>query len=349
MPRKVPTNRCAAGYWGGDPNCLIRGLQVPDKVKALLQTKLIAMGRPVELWLPVAPSTPGVIPCTCDKNTRPGSDFRCLSCYGMRYVPGYLRFLHQTIWFSSAEYTSFTLTDVERDTTIKPNRLRLTAAALTGTIETGDKPFTNPDDLDWTYEAAVFRKTETTDVVTVEFSTDAGLTWIDITLINGVAKPTGTSGNIRFRITLTRAALTTDSPDFEIVRIRRRMPERMAVSSKVRDLQAGQILILRTWAIEQTVRQLAAGRQTTFQADKAWTTDLAFYDREIEPNSTDSLIKDRDAGPHPFYEHATGVTIGERFPIYQISYNDNFLDVLTHQAFFDRRAQDGELYNALVF
>jgi hypothetical protein len=339
----------AVGYWGRNPHCRIKQEQTGDKIKVLLQDKLIAMGRPTELWLPVKETTPGTVPCTCDKDTRPASDFRCLSCYGTRKVPGYLRFLHETIFAASAEYASLTLVSVERDLDIKPNRLRLTSTATTGTITTPDKPFANPQDEDWTFEVAAFNKT-VTDVITVEFSTDAGGTWTNIVDLNGANKPTG-SGNIRFRITLTRAATTTDSPDFEILRIRHRQPDRQTTQSKVRkDLEAGQVLMLRTWVIERVLRQMALGRQIDFQADKAWTAPLDFFDKLITADTPDAKISDREAGPHPFYEHAVGIDQGERFPIYQVSYNENLgaEPTFTHQAFFDRRAQDGEMYH-LVF
>ncbi len=349
MGRKVKGAHLATGYWGRNPHCRIGQEQTGDKIKVLLQDKLIAQGRLVELWLPVEEDTPGTVACTCDKDTRPAGDYRCLSCYGTRRVPGYLRFMHETLFFASAEHVSGTFVSTERDLSIKPNRIRLSSGALTGTYETADKAFTNPNDLDWEFEAAVFRKTAT-DTILVEFSTDAGGTWTDIVDLNGANKPTGT-GAVRLRVTLTRAALTTDSPDFEIVRIRRRQPEHQNKASTVRsDLQAGQILLLRTWVIEQTLRQIALARQTNFQGDKAWTAPLDFFDSRITRETPAAKVNDREAGPHPFYEHAFGIDIGERFPIYQVSYNEQLGadPVFTHQAFFDRRAQPGELYH-LVF
>lgn len=340
------SSHLAVGHWSRDLHCRILQEQTPDKIKELLEDKLIAMGRPVELWLPVASTDEGVIACTCDKDTRPGSDFRCLSCHGMRSVPGYWRFLHELIYAASAEYADFTLTNVIRDLSKKPNRLRLATTALTGTIVTNDKAFANPLSEDWTYRVAAFRKTDT-DVIDAEFSTDAGVTWSDITELNGTNKPAG-NGSIRFRVTLTRASLTTDSPDFEILRIQRRMPENMTGKSKVRkDLLPGQILILRTWVIEQTIRQLAAGRQTEFSADKAWTSPLDFFDKRITANTPACKIDDRGPGQHPFYEHAFGIDEGSRFPIYQMTYNEQLL-TFTHQSFFDRRAQTNEAYS-LVF
>jgi hypothetical protein len=345
--QKVRGNPLAVGYWGNDPHCRILQEETAAKIKALLQDKLIAMGRPVELWLPVTAATPGVVACTCDKNTRPGSDYKCLSCYGMRFVPGYLRFLHETIFFSSAEAGSFTLTNCEVDTSIKPNRIRLTSTAVTGTVVTTDKPFDNAVKETWDQQVAVFRKTAT-DTIVVEFSTDGGVTYTDISLLNGPKQPTGT-GLIRFRVTLTRVALTTDSPDFEVLRIRRRLPEFMTDASQTRtsdQLIAGQIWILRTWVVEQTLRQVGVARQTEFQNDKSWTAPLDFYDNRVVVDTPPAKIDDRDAGPHPFYEHATGIDQGTRFPIYQMSYNEQ-LGTFTHQAFAERKAQNGELYGVV--
>jgi len=350
MPQKVKGSHLATGYWGNNPRCHIEQNQIGDKLKANLQDALIAEGKPVNLWLPVSRTTPGTYPCTCDKDTTSRADVKCLSCYGTRKVPGYLRFQHELVFFSTAkdEVALYTLTDTERDLSIKPNRIRLTSGALTGTIETNDKPFTNPAGLDWEFEVAAFRKFAT-DTIGAEFSTDGGGTWTDITLINGAAKPTGT-GTLRFRVTLTRAATTTDSPDFEILRVRRAQPENQnPVAAGVRDdLQPGQILVLRTWYIEKTSRQLQVGRQTDFDSDRGWTTPLDFFDITITPDTPPAKINDREAGPHPFYEHAFGVEQGERFPIFQVSVSEQIDFTFTHQAFFDRRAQDGEIYH-LVF
>lgn len=351
MAQKLPGgSHLAVGYWGNNPRCRIDQEAIGDKVKVLLQEKLIAEGKPVNLWLPVTPDTPGILSCSCVKDTTDRADYKCFSCYGTKSVPGYVRFQHELIFFSSArsEVTGYTLTDTERDLDIKPNRLKLIDGALTGTIETPDKAFTNPDGLDWEFEVAAFRKIAS-DVIGAEFSTDGGGTWTDLTLINGANKPTG-SGNIRIRITLTRAAATSDSPDFEIVRIRRAKPECQQdyIKDKRSDVQPGQILILRTWYIEQALRHLQLGRQLNFDSDRSWTAPLDFFDVNITPNTPPAKINDREAGPHPFFEHAIGVETGERFPIFQVSINEQIDFTFTHQAFFQRRSQEGEVYG-LIF
>lgn len=343
MARKLTRNtRGAVGYWGRDPFCRIAQEEVGAKVKVLLQDKLVAQGRRAALWLPVGDSDG--LPCSCDKDTRLASDFRCFQCHGTRRVPGYLRFLHETVFFSSApaDVATFALTDVERDLAIKPNRLRLAPGALTGTVVTDDKPFSNPDGLDWGVDIVAFNKTAT-DLITVEFSTDAGLTYTQVADVNGPNKPTG-NGAIRLRVTLSRVSTATDSPDFGIFRMRRPLPEFHRAAALRKDMQPGEILVLRTWAVEQAVRAVGMGRQVDFQSDKGWTAPLDFYDTRIAGDTPAARISDRGAGPHPFYARTDGILGDERFPMFQLSWNEEFL-TFTHQAWFDRRAQPGELYH----
>ena len=350
MPLKSPGgSHLSVGYWGGNPRCRIAGEATGDKIKVLLQDKLIAEGKPVNLWYPVTPETPGIVPCTCIKDTAARADYKCYSCYGTKSIPGYLRFQHETVFFSSAEVSAAVISagGVEVDRSIKPNRIRLTNGSLTGTFTTADKPFANPNGIDWEFQVAAFRK-KTTDGIDVEFSTDAGATWTDLVSLNGPGKPTG-SGNVRFRITLTRVSATTDSPDFEVLRIRRPQPEdqQSYPVSKRPDLTPGRIFILRTWYIEQALRHIQLGRQTNFDSDRSWTAPLDFFSKAITPNTPAAKINDREAGPHPFYEHAFGVETGERFAIFQVSVSEQIDFTFTHMAFFDRRVQPGETYGEI--
>src|SRR3990167_10224931 len=133
-------------------------------------------GRPVFLWQPVLSTTVGVVACTCEKDTTQNSDVKCLSCCGVKLAPGYLRFLHETLFFVSAESALFTLTSTSLDLRKKPNRIQLSAGMATGTIVTQDKAFANPRGVDWEVELLAFRKIAG-DTVTLEFSTDAGTTY----------------------------------------------------------------------------------------------------------------------------------------------------------------------------
>lgn len=332
----------ATGHWGR-PRCSAVSNQIAAKQKALLADKLWAVGRRVELWLPV--EADDGIECTCLKATRSASDFRCLSCYGTGRVPGYRRFMHDTLWASSAEYAGFTLTGVVLDTSIKPHRLKLSTGGLTGTITTPPQAFSNPRETDWETQVAAYRKVAT-DVIEAEFNTGGG--WVDIADINGPQKPTGT-GTIQFRVTMTRSSASTESPDFEILRIRRRKPEALTAIAREASLEAGQILIVRTQVVEQALRSATMGRQAEWGNDSSWTVDLALFDQERAVNSREGLLRDSDAGPHPFFEHASGVSQGERIVVTQIAHDDNEFDVLTWQSWTERRAQPGEIYRALVW
>lgn len=354
----------AVGYWGGCSihNRIVAG-QIPEKIIAMEQDKLVGMGRPMYLWLAV-PSTPDpllssllggnpTVPCTCDKETAQTSDDRCYSCYGTRLIPGYAKFLHQTIFFSSSELVTagWVLTGCSLDYKIKPNRVLLDSGVVSGTVETTDKLFTNPNGDDWEIRIDSFVRS-TGGTVTAEFSTDGGTTFYSVGAINGANKPTG-SGTIRFRITMTRTAAAEKSPAWEVIRARRVLSENVnqgIVRARAIDnsFLPGQILMARTWVMERTIRDAGRGRNTDHQGDKAWTTPLNFFDISLTPETPPVAIQDRESGPHPFYEIAFGIRSGiDRYALYQESYNEQLL-VFTHQAFFDRLVQQGENYH-LVF
>lgn len=348
----IPRRGRAPGYWAPRAYCVLSQSGVIPGIVELLKDKLYLNGRRAALWLPVRQDTAGALQCTCYKPSTQRSDARCLTCYGTQYAPGYLKFLHQTLWFASNQYATLTLTNMAPDFTKKPYRIVLTPGSLSGTIVTPDAIWTNPQNADWTFDIAFFREMATDDI-TVEFSKDAGLTWFDIADINGPPKPIGASGTIRFRCTITRVAATTQSPEFEIARLRRPLPEFVTTEMKLQrpDLPAGEILILRTWEQEQVLRNIVAGRQVNLEADGGWTVPLNAFDTRIVADTPEARIDDRQAGPHPFYEQREGIHTGQRDVMTLIRYNEN-LRVFTHQSFSTRKAQQGtdagEMYN-LVF
>lgn len=120
MPNKVIGSPKAVGYWGSSSYRRVEQEQTPGKIVALLQDKLITRGQPVWLYAPV---TSG-IPCTCQKDTNSVSDRPCPECYGTAFVPGYTRFLHETVFFTASQVDQPTFT-------ILPQQL--TTALVTGT------------------------------------------------------------------------------------------------------------------------------------------------------------------------------------------------------------------------
>lgn len=357
MSCKLPgDSHLAAGYWGRSIHRRILAEQTPDKILVLERDKLLGMGRPVYLYLPAADVSLTLLanlgsspyPCTCEKETAATSDERCFTCYGTKLAPGYYRFLHHTIYFSSAEYALFTLVNCAIDRRVKPNRILLDTTATSATIVTQDKTFTNPNDDDWTFRSDDFLR-DVGNTVSVEFSTDAGVSWTSVAAINGPNKPTGASGTVRFRITLTRASTSTKSPAFEVLRMWRPRSEHSSsriISERSQDssFAAGQILIARSQVSERTSRDVARGRLTEHSSDACWTSGLSFFDSTITVDTPDDRILDREAGPHPFYQSAYGIDLGTRYALYAQTYNQELL-VFTHQAFSDRRTQDAEAYS----
>lgn len=359
---------CTPVYWGGDPNLRMRAEQTPEKIRRGLEDQLRMNGRPVWLWTPVTGAAAGTVPCTCDKDTTQNSDFKCLSCFGARYAPGFWKFLHETVYFASAEYAgypgpypaaqgAFTLTGVTVDRNKKPNRLTLAAGAATGTIVTVAKPYVNAGDDDWEIELAAFKKTAG-DTVALEYSTGGSYHSITLTggplfgyrgTITGVNKPTGT-GTIRFRITLTRSsALTPEGPSFEILRARHVRSLDVNPELQLRpDYEDGQILILKTWDQEFVAREAARGRTVEGLGDRSMTAPLDYFDTSITTDTPAAALDDREAGPHPFFEHSSGVRTNQRYAIHAVNLDTTIVDVMSHQSFSERRTQAGELY-ALVW
>lgn len=346
--QKLRGFRNAVGTWS-NPWRRIEADQTAAKIRVWEQDKLIARGKAAALWQPVSSLTPGAVACTCVKNTTDSAQRQCDSCYGSKFVPGYLKFGHQTIFFSSAEYTGFTLSSVAISTATKPNLLQLTAGATTGTITTAAKPFTNPTVSPGTWEIRMdsfIRATGST--VTAQFSTD-GITYYDINLINGANRPIGT-GTIRFRITLTRLAVGDPSPSFEIIRLRRPLLEnKNAGISRWRPYAAGQILILKTWVQDRTSLLEGRGRVDEHLQDRSWTAPLDFFDTSLARDTFIDVIDDTATGIHPFIEYQSdGVLQNTRYILEQISFNTQ-LGLFTHQSFVERKVQADEPGTFLVF
>lgn len=367
MQRIKRAQGCVPGYWAPDPHARLEAERTPDKVKTLLEDQLRTNGRPIWVWQPVLGASAGTVPCTCDKETQPGSDYKCLSCYGMRFIPGYRKFLTTTLFFASAEYAgyvgpypaaqaAFVLTGVSIDLRKKPNRLQLNAGVASGTIVTPDKPYTNPANDTWELELAAYKK-QAGDGVTLEYSINAGVSWTAITLSSGplfgyrASLTLNGSGNIRFRVTLTRSSgATPESPSFEILRMRhvRSADANPLLDQRKPDYQRGQILLIRTWDQEMVIREIARGRVIDALGDRSMTAPLDFFDLSIVADTPAAAFDDREAGPHPLFEYSSGVRATQRYAMYAINLDSTLDNVMSHQSFSERRMQPGELYS-LVF
>lgn len=346
MPIAIPNGAPGAqGFWGNE-SCRFAAEAVGDKERAALQSELIMMGQPADLWLPALSTDSGVVQCTCVKETKDTADMRCFSCHGCKFAPGYWRFQYETLFWDVAEWESFTLTDVEVYTKVKAHKLQLVDGATTGTIETTDKPYSNLLYDVWTNNITGFR-VEDTDEIDVEFSTDQGATWANLSTL-----AVGGVGTIRLRITLSRVSASTDSPQFQIARIRhgqsdRQNPDavRARVNSVFGPLRVGQILVLRSPQDEKVYRQQILGRLIEWSADQGRTAPMDFFDVTIpRDDPLRARILDRNPGGHPILQNAYGINRGERTEIVNLKADDQ-LGTIVLQLWNDKYAQPGDASN----
>lgn len=425
MSHKLTGAARAVGYWGRSPYKRIVEEQTAEKIRVMLQDKLIARGTQVWLYIPV---TSG-IRCTCRKETNKANDRPCPECYGTGFVPGFTRFLHETVFFTASQIDSdsFTvlpqdlsvppwvasttvpnptltggtvvastlgappwapstsvpsprltlstgalsappwspstavlgaalttaggsLNNVELDRTFKPNYLRLSEGALTGSLTTGLIAYSNPNSEPWTYDVAAYVRESGTSY-TVEYSFDRGSSWYPIADIAGANPPPAPSGFLSFRVTLTRSTATQRSPAFSAVRARHVQSEHYndeLLDWRAGSLEPGQILVLRPWIVEQARSLPGQGVTLDWLGDRSWTMPLDFFDTRVERDTPPARIPDRAPGPHPFYEHATGIKTGDRVALSTMKWNEEF-GLFTHQSFDERRIQDDEPPYADVF
>jgi hypothetical protein len=114
------------------------------------------------------------------------------------------------------------------------------------------------------------------------------------------------------------------------------------------DYNDGQILILKTWDQEFVAREIARGRTVDAMGDRSMTAPLDYFDKSLTRDTPPCALDDREAGPHPLFEHSSGVRIAQRYSIHAVNLDTTIVDVMSHQSFSERRTQAGELYS-LVF
>lgn len=345
------------------------------------QDKLTMAGRRSYLYLPVQSDSPSlwlgnpVEPCFCTWSTNESPDVECLQCFGSKFAPGYIRFGWLTVHATPNEIAPervggplpWVYANTELDTSIRPYRVVLSDGALSGTITTTDRAYSNPSTVpaaptepgpvDWETSLNVSLRAPTGSTASMEFSIDAGVTWTSIVDVNGVQRPVGT-GVIRFRLTMTRTTTSTPSPAFEAFRMRRRRIEginaqlqqkrRLLAPRQLVDngYAAGEILVLRTVDDLQSTLDRIAGKRNEAMGDRGWCAPLDFYDTGITANTPDARIREDDGGPHAFYHHVSGILSDRRFAMNQLQYSEEIGGAgggyFTSQAWTDRLIQRGE-------
>jgi len=317
----------AVGYWGPSISARVQAENIPGKILALLWDKLLALGKDVYLWTQIRDTTPGSIICSCTKDTTKRPDTTCSSCYGTGFIPGYIRFLHQTLYFPSIAVGTV-LTNVMLDLNIKPYRLRLVDGQLTGTAVFSAIPYSNLLDLDWDVrnDSANIKDTNT---VLAEFSTN-GILYYPISQIDDTGKKPLGLGSLYVRITLTRALIDDRGPEFEIIRFRHPTVEKPYIK-----ILRPQVTEVPTW--------MQYGLRNEQIAERYWTVPLNMFDDTIQPNRPEARILENS-----IYQRVTGINSENKYVTTKLSYNEEF-GIFSQQSFETRVSQPEEVYGKLVF
>jgi hypothetical protein len=336
---KVGKSNLAVGFWGRDPATHIQALQTAERVLALNYDKVRAMGLPFRLWTRIADATgPRVKQCSCWNDTAKQSDTPCYSCYGNRFIPGFMKFNYITTFYSSID-TDLTLTNVVPERTVTPFRLTLAANATQGTIIT--PVYTVPRTVfgSWETRTDAYPR-DPANIITTEWSVDGGFNWQPASLLGSSPQYNPRAGtNIMFKITLYRPTLQHKAPLFEIMRARfPYVPPFRVLAAPTPgtpfyhqdDCWPGEILILKTWDQERFRRE-QSGNRTETEGQRYWTIPLNYFNQEIERETPKAAL-----GKDHFLEEPRGPEAGARYIATKHDYSRTF-KIFTRQDFNLRR------------
>lgn len=338
-----------AGYWGRygghGVDSRVNADQTVFKILKANCDKVLGMGLRSSLWREVITAsntarTPNFDPqldqttltndgfpiCSCYRQTNKAPDNKCRSCYGTGVIPGYTKFGF-TEYTTAAIDPALTLSNVSLHTDILPHRLQLTAGFTSGTITTADMAVSNPDANVWEYQVESYIRQAAGTSVTVEFSTNSGGTWANISTINAAAHTTGV---IRFRITLTRTLVGDRSPWFEILRVRHaRMDEpfiRVLKGLPTRTRERG-----------------AYGAVDSDGNFRWWTVPLRHFDPTIQQDPDVAIPPETNLiQPKAFIEFLEGAQTGARMDLTSFDYHDP-KGIFVSQGFSCRHLQPDEI------
>lgn len=338
---KIPGAPSAVGYWGRDMRCRIGQEQTLPKMRALLQDQLLGGGVQAALWLSVHDvrdgdvAAPGTLKCSCVKASGQHADRRCLSCHGINFIPGYRKFGHETLWAASIS-PNLQVTDVQLNTTLKPNRIELAPTATTGSIETEDLFFVRlHTNMLWDYRNDYVVKDAANSSVSAFFSVDSGASWLPIA---SLAMTNPTTGRIRFRIVLQRTSTSVMSPSWEILRAR--FP-----TIPVNGRFGPWILVLKSVSPDKQIQDIR-GIQIDSSNNAFWTAPLSFFDCTVNAQSNITATFDendtlRDPAFIEFLEGARSAKHSQRWTLTNYTFSDP-LGYLVRQFFQARLAQQEE-------
>jgi hypothetical protein len=319
------------GWWGNNIHARVLADHTIDKVMQLNLDKLMTLGLPFALWQEASKVVTSPQQCSCFKTTTSQPDIPCLSCYGTGFLPGYIKFGTQTYWSSSMD-AGWLFSGMELDTDNRPNRLRLTPTYTLGTAISALISLTTTSKIGvWDYHVDGFtRDGGAHSSVVVEFTdgVDAGLigqygvdpfgtgiTWYPLSMLESRSPSV-----VRFRVSISRSAITVKSPVFEMVRIR------FQTLADIRgELSEPIVRVVPTWDKQAELRS-AYGNEIN-NAKRFWTIPLTFFDSTLVRETTSARIE-----PDAFVEVRYGGNVGFRHILTNFAYSDTFGE-FTQQTF----------------
>jgi len=327
----VPGAPLAVGYWGRDIHAHVFNSQQMAKERALLEAQIQLGGIKAALWLGVEDGPK----CGCYKETNRQADRKCSACHGTGLVPGYRKFGYDTLHMNGAD-TGVTLTDVRMTKSFKSSKVELVDGALTGVIESGDKPFTRDAvGSTWEVDSQYFLREEGVTSVVVQYSLNGGAGWSDISDLS-VQNPT--SGMIRFRAILSRDEADALTPYFEIVRARYSHVGLSKEDPATGDYRVGPWILVMREPPKTGYRKQEYGDLPIEENMELWTAGMSVFDPTITVGSPQEMVK----GPKVAMEILQGARAGTRYVTTNWKNSDPMAYIIVNQTFTIRIADPVE-------
>jgi|LSQX01.2.fsa_nt_gb hypothetical protein len=324
----------AVGYWGREVYKRISSDNTINKNRALLEDQVQAGGIRAELWT-MAETGPT---CGCHKSTYSMSDRMCCTCHGFSIVPGFVKWGYENYWLSPFD-ENVTLVNVELTKDFKSSKCTLMTDSVEGYLESVDFPVNKiAFGSKWEYNSSELVRIDKYSSVTCEYSTDSGITWINI---EDLENNDPTDGVIRFRVTLRRDILEVLSPYFSILRVR--YGDIPLGEFRGEDPHRGPFIKVMTPVPTADFIKTESGNRSIVNNMTSWTLGLSSFDKRIESGSRDELLK----GPYITLKFLDGTYKDELFNITSWSNSDPTGQIISTQTMNLRLVDEGDPYRLI--